>query len=132
MAEDWDDPPKTPQRKRRDDDDDYDDDDRPRRRNSSGGGGGVDYVVPYKNMMALLAYYFGVFGLISCFLFGVGGLFGIVPIILGVLGLMKASKNPEAHGSVHAWVGIGLGALEMLVGLGATGFILYGIFTARW
>ena len=130
MTEDGADKPRIPQRKMRDDDDDDDDDDdHPRKRRPSSGG--VDSIIPYNNVLALAAYYCGVFGLISCFLFGVGGLFGIVPLILGVLGLMKANKDPEARGSVHAWVGIGLGALEMLVGLGTIGFILYGIFTAR-
>ena len=131
MTEDWAEMPGTPQRKMRDDDDD-DDDDRPRkRRKSSGSGGGVDSVIPYKNVLALLAYYFGVFGLISCFLFGVGGLFGIVPIILGVLGIMKANNDPEARGSVHAWVGIGLGALEFLTGCAATVFYIYVAFIAK-
>ena len=116
------------------DDDDYDDDDdddRPRKKKrKSSSTGGLDTVIPFRNGLALGAYYCGVFGLISCFLLGVGGLFGIVPIVLGVLGLMKASQDAEARGRVHAWVGIGLGALEVLTGCGAAGFFLYGIFSA--
>jgi hypothetical protein len=113
-------------RKRYDDydDDEDDDDDRPRRKRSSGAGG-LDAIIPFRNGLALGAYYCGVFGLISCFIFGVGGLFGIIPIVLGILGLMKASKDPEAHGRVHAWVGIGLGAIELLTGCGTVGFFGY-------
>ena len=113
-----------------DDDDDDEDDDRPRKKKrKSSSTGGLDAVIPFRNGLALGAYYCGVFGLISCFLLGVGGLFGVVPIILGVLGLMKASQDAEARGRVHAWVGIGLGALEVLTGCGAGGFFLYSIFS---
>ena len=112
-------------RRRKKDDDDEDEDDRPRRKKKSGGG--IDNVIPFRNGMALASYYFGVFGLIGCFLFGVGGLIGIVPIGLGIMGLMKAGKDPEARGRVHAWVGIGLGALEVLTGCGTLGFFGYSI-----
>lgn len=101
-------------------DDDDDDDDRPHRKTS---GGGVDAVIPFRNGMALAAYYCGVFGLISCFL-GLG-FFGIVPIILGVLGLQKAKRDPEARGLVHAWTGIILGTFELLTGCGIVGLIIY-------
>ncbi|MBI3821397.1 MAG: DUF4190 domain-containing protein [Planctomycetes bacterium] len=110
--------------------DDDDDDDRPRRRSQGSDLGGLDYVVPFRNGMALASYYCGVFGLISCFLMGVGGIFGAVPIIFGILGLMKAKQNPEAHGTGHAITGIVLGAIELLTGCGTIGFILYGIFTS--
>ncbi len=76
--------------------------------------GGVGVVIPYRNMPALIAYYWGVFGLIGCFI-GLGFL-GIGPIVLGFIGLRKASKESEAHGSLHAWLGIALGALQVLVG----------------
>lgn len=81
--------------------------------------------IPFRNGMALAAYYCGVFGLIGCFLFGVGGLFGIVPVILGILGLQKANADPEARGRGHAWVGILLGMLELLTGCGAVGYIIF-------
>jgi hypothetical protein len=120
-------------RNRDDDDDDLDDDeeedDRPRRKKRSSSAGGVDAVIPFRNGMALMAYYFGVFGLIGCVLGGVGGVVGIAPIILGILGLMKASKDPEARGRVHAWVGIGLGAFEVLTACGAGGFVVYLIMS---
>jgi len=115
---------------RKRDDNDNDDDDRPRKKKRKSSAGGLDTVIPFRNGLALGAYYCGVFGLISCFLVGVGGLFGIVPIVLGVLGLMKASQDAEARGRVHAWVGIGLGALEVLTACGAGSFILYAMFSA--
>src|SRR5262245_58421927 len=101
--------------------DDYDDDDLPRRKKSSNLGG-LDYVIPFRNGMALASYYCGVFGIIGCFLLGVGGLFGVVPIILGILGMMAASKNPEAHGRGHAITGIVLGTIELLTGCSTVGF----------
>jgi hypothetical protein len=64
-------------------------------------------VVPYKNPKALVAYYLAIFSLIPC----VGLLLGIVALILGILGLKAADAHPNAHGKVHAWVGIILGGL---------------------
>jgi hypothetical protein len=115
--------PKERRKARRPDDDDDDDAPRRNKRRSHADDGGVGVVIPYRNGMALTAYYLGVFGLISCFL-GLGFL-GIVPFILGILGLLNARKDPEARGSVHAWVGILLGALEMLTGCALIGFIAY-------
>src|SRR4051794_31631763 len=80
--------------------DEYDDDD-PRdrrgriRRDEGDATGGL---IPYKNPKALAAYYCGVFGLISCFL--LLGVFGVVPIVLGFLGLKHAKQYPEARGQV--------------------------------
>jgi hypothetical protein len=79
-------------------------------------------LIPYKNAKALASYYCGVFGLISCFL--CLGLFGIVPIILGFLGLRYARQNPEARGQVHAIVGIVLGLIEVLTFLTEWGFVV--------
>lgn len=106
--------------------DDDDDDDRPRRIRRDHDVG-IDAVIPFRNGMALASYYCGVFGLIGCFLLGVGGIFGIVPIVFGVLGLVRASRDPEARGRVHAWVGIALGALEVLTACGVVGLFIYGI-----
>jgi hypothetical protein len=129
-----------PERKKRkaapppDDDDDEDEEDRPRkrriRRDDDDGDGGVSSVIPYRNAMALTAYYTGVFGVIACFL-GPLAIFGAVPLICGVLGLMKASKDAEARGRVHAWVGVILGAIELLWGCGLTGLMGYGIITGK-
>ena len=67
----------------------------------------MSQVVPYKNPKALIAYYLGIFSLIPCF----GLLLGAAAFILGILGLKAAKEHPEAHGKVHAWVGIILGGL---------------------
>lgn len=55
-----------------------------------------------------------------------GGLFGIIPLALGIFGLIKASKDPEARGRVHAWIGIILGAIELLIGCAAGGLLAFG------
>jgi hypothetical protein len=68
-------------------------------------------VIPYKNMPALLAYYLGIASLICCV---VVTPFGIVPIVLGIIGLQKRAANPAIKGSVHAWIGIVLGAINFL------------------
>ncbi len=92
--------------------------------------GGLGVVVPYRNAPALIAYYWGVFGLLGCFV-GLGFL-GIAPIALGFMGLMKASKESEAHGSLHAWVGIALGAVQVLLGCVApAAFFAFIAFTER-
>jgi hypothetical protein len=107
--------------RRLDADDGYDDEDREdrRRREKGDATGGV---IPYKNPTALTAYYCGVFGLISCFL--LLGVFGIVPIILGVLGLRHARRHPESRGQAHAIVGIVLGSVELLTFLAQLGLII--------
>ncbi len=67
-------------------------------------------LIPYKNPQALTAYYLGIFGL-----FPVLGLFLAIPaFILGIIGLKKKKQNPVIKGSVHAWIGIILGALSAL------------------
>src|SRR5258706_127443 len=76
-------------------------------------------VIPYKNPYALTAYYVGIFSLLCC----ITPLpLGIVPIVLGIIGLRQRARNPVIKGSVHAWIGIVLGALSTLgsltIGLG--------------
>jgi hypothetical protein len=126
-------------RKRRDepdDDDDTDEEDRPRRRKDDdrprrSGDGGVGYVIPYKNAPALIAYYLGVLGLIACFLGGLSIFTGGAAIVLGIMGLSRASKNPEAHGRGHAITGIILGALQLLSGCGWIPFYIMMITGGR-
>ena len=67
----------------------------------------ISRVIPYKNTQALAAYYCAVFALIPC----VGIILGFVALVLGILGLKYAKAHPEAHGKVHAWIGIILGGL---------------------
>lgn len=67
-------------------------------------------LIPYKNPHALTAYYLGIFGLFPLF-----GFFLAIPaFILGISGLRKRQANPAIKGSVHAWIGIVLGALSIL------------------
>lgn len=71
-------------------------------------------VVPYKNPKALMAYYFAIFALIPC----LGLPLGIAALCLGIAGLKVVKAHPNAHGKVHAWVGILLGGLCGLANLG--------------
>ncbi len=68
-------------------------------------------VIPYKNVPALLAYYFGVFSLIPCF----GIALAIPALILGIIGLRQRAQNPAIKGSVHAWIGIVMGGFFTLL-----------------
>jgi hypothetical protein len=77
----------------------------PQQGDSTGG------VIPYKNMPALLAYYLGILSLLCCF---VGVPFGIVPLVLGIIGLKQRAANPVIKGSAHAWIGIVLGGLNLV------------------
>ena len=91
----------------------------------SGEGDATGGVIPYKNPYALTAYYLGILSLLCC----ITGLpWGIIPIVLGVIGLRKRAANPVIKGSVHAWIGIVLGALSVLgsipVGIGIVAAIL--------
>ena len=61
-----------------------------------------------RNGPAVSAYYLGVFS----FLLPV--ILSIPAIILGVVGLNYAKKNPQAKGQAHAWTGIILGIVAPL------------------
>jgi len=67
----------------------------------------VATVVPYRNPSALIAYYLGVFSLMPC----LGLILAPFAIVLGILGLRYRSRNPQAHGLAHAWIGIAGGAV---------------------
>lgn len=78
-------------------------------------------VIPYKNPKALIAYYLGIGSMLVFPL-------GFVSIILGFMGLAARKRNPVIKGSVHAWIGIVLGALSVfcwgsLLATALTGFI---------
>jgi hypothetical protein len=102
-------------RKRRDYDDDDDDDDYEQE-------SPVSTIIPYKNGMALAAYYCGVFSLIPC----LGGLLGPVAFILGILGLRYVKKYPTAHGTGHAIAGIVLGGITGFAHLALVVFLVIG------
>ena len=83
----------------------------------------VEYVIPFKNMYGLVSYYIGIFSFIPF----IGIIFGISAIILGVIGLMKAYKDPRIRGKIHSVVGILCG---ILFGLGQI-FVLFMLYYAR-
>lgn len=68
-------------------------------------------VIPYKNPAALTSYYLGIVSLLPV----LGFFFGIAAVMLGVRGLRKRRAEPHVKGSIHAWIGIVLGSLSMLV-----------------
>jgi hypothetical protein len=127
--DDDDDDDRAKRRRQRDDYDDEDFDDRRSRRRRRDEGDVTGGVIPYKNPMALASYYCGVFGLISCCLFL--GIFGIVPIILGFLGLRYAKQHPEASGQAHAIIGIVLGLFEMLTFIASVSFVIVSIISKK-
>jgi hypothetical protein len=86
------------------DEDDYDDDVRIRRPDV------VETFIPYKNPLALIAYYVGVFAVIPC----VGLLLGPAALVLGIMGIRYRNKHPTAGGLGHAITGVVLGSLTTL------------------
>ena len=72
---------------------------------SSSANESITRLIPYKNPPALIAYYVGLFSLLPCFPIG------IVAFVLGIIGLLKARREPEVRGAIHAWIGIVLGFL---------------------
>lgn len=69
-------------------------------------GGNLSALIPYKNPRALIAYYLSYFALLP----GLGLLFSVPALALGIMGLRACKRNPELKGSVHAWIGIVVGA----------------------
>lgn len=76
--------------------------------------GGVSQIVPYRNPMALAAYYMGVFSVIPV----IGVILAIPAVIFGVKGLKFAKLNPQAQGKAHAWIGVIGGGVFGLLWLG--------------
>ena len=66
-------------------------------------------VIPYKNPMALAAYYLGIFGMIPF----LGVALALPALGLGIAGLVRRRRNPSLKGAVHAWVGVVLGILSL-------------------
>jgi hypothetical protein len=115
-------------RPRRRDRDEYEDDYRPRRRrrrdDDDDRGDATGGLIPYKNGMALAAYYCGVFSFIPC----LWGTLSLLAIVFGFMGLAKASKHPEAKGKGHAIAGIVCGGITLLLLIAG---IVYGVVAAN-
>ncbi len=147
--EDDDLPDKRPASQHRRDDDEEEDPPRPRRKKSKSGA--LSGIIPYKNGLALLAYYLGFAGLIvilgsvallktnpgwvnpklvRALMTGVGGFLALLAGIFGGIGLFHVSQHPEAKGTAHAITGIIMGALEIL-GLLVLLFILPTLLQGR-
>ena len=124
-----------PRRRKRDDDrddrdDDRDDDDRPRRRRRSrddDDGEVLGGLIPYKNGMALAAYYCGVFSLIP----GIGLILGPMAIIFGFMGLGRAKRHPQAKGKGHSIAGIVLGGLVTLAHVVGLVVVIVAVVNAK-
>ncbi len=80
-------------------------------------------IIPYKNPPALIAYYMGVFSVIPV----VGFFLSIAAFILGIIGLKRKKKHPNAKGSVHAWIGIIAGAVLFIIHILALIAMISGI-----
>ncbi|MEO1235946.1 MAG: DUF4190 domain-containing protein [Planctomycetota bacterium] len=83
-------------------------------------------LIPYKNIPALLAYYFGLFSLFPV----LGFLLAVPALVLGIVGLRQRRLQPEIKGAVHAWIGIVMGALMTLIWGVVIGLFLVALTTA--
>ena len=79
------------------------------------GDGGVSTLIPYKNTPALVGYYLAVFSGLGLLCPPAGFVLALPALILGIIGLKKVKANPEAKGTVHAWIGILGGAFFCIV-----------------
>lgn len=71
---------------------------------------GINWLIPYKNPMALTAHYTSVMSLIPLL-----GLFlGPTAVVFGVLGLLHLRKEPAAGGAIHAVLAIVLGVVTLV------------------
>jgi hypothetical protein len=100
---------------------------RRRRRREPESANAVSAIIPYRNALALVGYYLGVFSLIPC----IGLALGPVALLLGILGLRHAHKHPEAHGAAHAITAIVLGGLMTLANFGVVAFMVIAMATNR-
>ena len=62
-----------------------------------------------KNTMAIWSYYLGIASFLFCFLTGIPAL------ISGIVALRRAGANPALKGEFHAWFGIVIGVLSIVL-----------------
>ena len=82
----------------------------------------VDQIIPAKNPKALFAYYCAIFGLIPCD----SPILGPVAFGLGLAGRSAIKRDPSLPGTAHAWIGIVLGGIELLLSLAVIGLAAFG------
>jgi hypothetical protein len=82
-------------------------------------------LIPYKNGAALAGYYLSIVALVP----GLGLLLSPVAIWLGVKGLRAVKREPLIKGSVHAWIGIGLGSVVLMMHILALALMIIAIAT---
>ena len=68
-------------------------------------------ILPRRNPFALFAYYLGVFALVPV----VGLALGPLAVVLGVFGVRAARRKPDVKGGGHAWAGVVMGAVGIIV-----------------
>jgi hypothetical protein len=139
-----------PRRRPRYEDED-EEDDRSRRPARRRQGEPYSTLIPYRNVPALVGYYCGMCGLIAILggialiLFnpvnrqwagviyfgvmnGLGGILALLGIILGIVGMVYASRNPRSRGMGHAITGMVLGVLEIL---GLLAILIFWVMVSR-
>ena len=84
---------------------------RRRKKGEADHGDRLTTLIPFRNTVALAAYYCGVFALVPL----VGGLvLGPAAFVLGILGLRRVQADPRIKGTGHAVAGVVLGALTFV------------------
>lgn len=71
-------------------------------------------VIPTANPAALGGYYCAIFAMIPF----VGTILAPIAIVLGLVGLARVRRYPDAKGTFHAWVGIAGGAFVLALQAG--------------
>ena len=74
-------------------------------------------LIPYKNVPGLVGYYMSCLGLLIMCIPILGFIYGVVVMVLGIMGLKKAKAHPEVKGKVHCWIAIIGGFIELVVGV---------------
>ncbi len=82
-------------------------------------------LIPYNNGAALAGYYVSIVALVPV----LGLLLSPVAIWLGIKGLRAVKREPLIRGSVHAWIGIGLGSVVLLMHLLVLTLIVIAVAT---
>ena len=83
----------------------------------------VESIIPTKNPNALYSYYLGVFSLIPF----IGLFLGVAALVTGFKGIKYSKENPGIAGIGHAYAGIILGVLGLLISAGFIWLLVWGL-----